>query len=189
MERENLNQIHLMVKSVSENEKRLKEHQIRIQQMLQKVKNQSEPVTVALEPVVQDEQEINFHDTPVVHEPFDQVVEKFPDMPAVLDEKPVVHENFHDDFQEDIPEAAMVHEVLIVARQDINIEAIPDLHTYVSYDPYEPLPVSEESYAAHSGACPDDFMGSSENSLYDLMFSDKSSEHYNEDELTSSQVH
>ena len=101
-----------MLESVSEQQKRLKEQQIMIQQMLQRVEdrcrarspqnvtaqvasalqNQSEPVTVALEPVVQDAQEMNLPDTPVVHEPFDQVVEKFPDMPAVLDEKPVVHE-------------------------------------------------------------------------------------------------
>ena len=197
MEDEKRKQIKLLLKTVSEQQKQMTEQQIMISELLQKVqesyrarspqnvsaqvaiaiqKPEPEPVVV-LEPVVQDVQE-NFPDMPVVHEPVVQEVqEKFPDMPVV-----------HDDFQEDIPEATMVHEVLVVARQDVHIETVPDLRTYVSYDPYEPLPVSEESYAAHSGACPDDFMGRSENSLYDLMFSDKSSECYDEDKLTSSQV-
>ena len=39
MEEENRNKIHLMLKSVSEQQKRLKEQQSMIQQMLQKVKD------------------------------------------------------------------------------------------------------------------------------------------------------
>ena len=146
MEDEKRKQIKLLLKTVSEQQIQMTEQQIMIAELLQKVQEsvrarspqnvtaqvaiaiqnpELEPVIVALEPVVQDAQE-NFPDMPVVHEPVVQVVlEKFPDMPVVHDDMPVVH----DDFQEDIPEATMVHEVLVLARQDVHIEPVPDLRT------------------------------------------------------------
>ena len=90
-----------------------------------------------------------------------------------------------------------VHKVLVVAQYDPLVEpavtdiietAPPNLQDYVleSYDPRMPLP--NLSQHDRSCSCPDDFMGESDNSMYDCIIGDRPYEDNGPNKLSTSEI-